>query len=99
MDGLSRIGSGVVTRCRIRFCPLFYKWSLDSHKLWLDLGIRLQLGLGSLPLWPLGLCKPLWLDVDTWLRLGAILGQLETVQWSLWMGTHGLRSKHQHQFW
>jgi hypothetical protein len=61
----------------------------NINELWLDVGIRLRLGMGCFSLWSLALRSLLWLDVDPRYHVGARMGCVGTIKWLLWLGTIG----------
>src|SRR5207245_1460531 len=79
MDRHPRIRARVAAQLRRRGIGLHSvpeRRTLDVHHLRLELGERLGLGLGSLPLWPLGLDARLRLGLDRRHHLGSGLGGL-----------------------
>ncbi len=89
LDKLSGIRICMDAKCRTGFQTLCDQWKLDLYRCRMDLGFQLQLGMGSISLWPMVLRKRIWMDVGTRKRMGSCLGKLEGRRRLLWMGTDG----------
>src|SRR5215831_4927899 len=74
----------VAERRWIRLAPL-YKRALGMDQLWMDVGIRIQLGLGAVPLWPLGIHRRR-LVLGSGYNLGTRMGFVEIRAWLCRLG-------------
>ncbi len=66
---------------------LLRRWIVAVDRCGLVLELDLLLGLGPVSLWPLASARPLWLGVESGLRLGAGLGRLAQLPDLLRMGS------------
>lgn len=73
---------------------LCYEWPLGDDQLREHLGIRLCLGMGTVPLWTMDVYRLLRLGLGTGLRVGPGLGKLAEWWRLLRLGTAGAAHEH-----